>query len=125
MRPWSTKLYKAFDRRDVPGMSALIAKEAVWHVPGSTTISGGHRGHAAIFEYFRRMGELTDATFHAKLVDVLASDTHAVAVATATGRRANRAYEGRYLLLMRIGDRQIVEANLFNEDQAAFESFWS
>jgi ketosteroid isomerase-like protein len=119
------RLYEAFDRKDVPSISALIADDAVWHVPGSTLISGGHRGRSAIFEYFRRMAELSDATFHAKLVDVLTSDTHAVAVATATGRRAAQSYEGRYLLLMRIRDRQIVEAHLFNEDQAAFESFWS
>ena len=119
------RLYEAFDRRDLPAITAPIADDAVWHVPGSTPISGGHRGHAAIFEYFRLLGELSDRTFHAKLVDVLASDTQAVAVATATGRRDNQAYEGRYLLLMRIRNRQIVEAQLFNEDQAAFESFWS
>jgi ketosteroid isomerase-like protein len=71
------------------------------------------------------MGELSGRTFHAELVDVLASETHAVAVAAASGRRAGRTYQGRYLLLMRIRDRQIVEARLFYEDQAAFESFWS
>jgi ketosteroid isomerase-like protein len=95
----------------------------VWHVPDSTLISGDHRGHKAIFEYFGRMGELSGRTLHAELVDVLASEAHAVAA--ASGPRADRTYQGRYLLLMRIRDRQIVEARLFNEDQAAFESFWS
>jgi ketosteroid isomerase-like protein len=71
------------------------------------------------------MGELSGRSLHAELVDFLASEAHAVAVASASGRRADRTYQGRYLFLMRIRDRQIVEARLFNEDQAAFESSWS
>jgi ketosteroid isomerase-like protein len=119
------RLYEAFDRKDLPTISALMGDDAVWHVPGSTLISGTHRGHEAIFAYFRRMGDLSERTFHAKLVDILANDTQAVAIATATGRRNDQTYRGRYLPLMQIRDRRIVEARLFNEDQSGFESFWS
>ena len=69
----------------------------MWHVPGSTPISGDHEGRTAIFESFRKMGELSGGTFHAELVDALASDTHAVAVATATGKRGGKMYDGSYL----------------------------
>lgn len=118
-------LYRDFRMKDGAILTALIAKEAVWHVPGATPISGDHRGRAAIFEYFRKMGELSAGTFHAELVDVPASESHAVAVATATGKRSGRAYDGSYLLIMRIAEGQVVDARLFNEDPAAFESFWS
>lgn len=118
-------LYQAFRMKNGAALTALIAKEAVRHVPGATPISGDHRGRTAIFEYFRKMGELSAGTFHAELVDVLASETHAVAVATATGKRSGRAYDGSYLLLMRIADGQVADARLFNENPAAFESFWS
>lgn len=78
----------------------------------------------AIFEYFRKMGELSGGTSHAELVDALASDTHAVAVETATGKRGGKVYDGSYLLLTRIEDGRIVDARLFNEDPKAFKAFW-
>lgn len=119
------RLYEAFRTRDRPTLAALIADDAVWHVPGSTPISGAHGGAPAIFAYFQAMNERSGGTFHADLVDVLGSDRHAVAIANASGRRGNRSYAGRYLLLTRIEDGQIIDARLFNEDEAAFEAFWS
>jgi ketosteroid isomerase-like protein len=119
------RLYEAFHTRDTATLSDLIADDAVWHVPGSTLISGDHRGKAAIFDYFRRMGELSGGTFHAELVDALASDTHAVAMATATGKRAGRTYDSGYLLLLRMEAGRIVDVRLFNDDAKAFEMFWS
>src|SRR2546421_10769469 len=89
-------------------LTSLIAEDAVWHVPGLTLISGEHRGRSAIFEYFRRMGELTGGSFHAELIDALARHTQAVAVATATGKRAGKADDGSYLLLHGIEKGRIV-----------------
>jgi ketosteroid isomerase-like protein len=119
------RLYGAFRTRDRPTLAALIADDAVWHVPGSTPISGTHRGSAAIFAYFQALGERSGGTFHAELVDAFGSDLHGVALATTTGQRAGRTYAGRYLLLMTIRRDRIAEAHLFNEDQTAFDAFWS
>lgn len=58
-------------------------------------------------------------------MDACASDTHAVAVATATGKRGGKTYDSGYLLLMRIEQGRIVDVRLFNDDPDAFESFWS
>ena len=118
------RLYEAFHSRDMETLASLIAEDAVWHVPGSTLISGEHRGRPAIFEYFRTTGELTGGSFQAELIDALASDTQAVAVATATGGRAGNAYDGSYLL-MRIEEGRIADVRLFNDDPDAFDSFWS
>jgi len=118
-------LYDAFDEKDGERLKKLIAEDAVWYVPGSTPISGEHRGHAAIFAYFERLAELSGGTFRAELVDILASDMHAVALASATAKRGDRTFEGSYLLLMRIENGRIVEARLFNDDPAAFEALWA
>src|SRR2546429_3519912 len=77
------RLYAAFDSKDAVSLGKLIAEDAVWHVPGTSPISGDHRGQAAIFAYFQKLAELTDGTFHAELIDVLASDMHAAALAAA------------------------------------------
>jgi len=119
------RLYAAFDSKDAASLGKLIAEHAVWHVPGSCPVSGDHRGHSEIFGYFQKLSDLTEGTFHAELIDVLASDMHAAALAAAKGTRGDRVLEQTYLLFLRIENDRIVEARLFNEDEEAFEAFWS
>src|SRR5207245_8832829 len=110
---------------DLASLCKLIAQAAVWHGPGASAVSGDHRRQEAIFAYFQKLAELTDGTFHAELIDVLASDMHAAALAAAKGTRGDRVFEQTYLLFLRIENDRIVEARLFNEDEEAFQAFWS
>lgn len=119
------RLYDAFRAKDGEALAKLIAEDAVWHVAGSTRISGDYRGQAAIFGYFQTMAQLSGGTFHAELLDVLASDEDVAALATATGKRGARMYDGSHILLRRIEQSGIVDARLYNEDPTAFEAFWS
>ena len=119
------RLYAAFEAGDKEALKKLIAEDAVWHVPGSTEVSGDHRGHEAIFAYLQKLAELSGGTFRAELIDVLASDMHAAALAAAMGERGDRVLEQTYLLFLRIENDRIVEARLFNEDEEAFQAFWS
>ena len=119
------RLYDAFRTKDAEALAQLIAEDAVWHVPGSTRISGDHRGHAAIFAYFQTLARMTGGTFHAEFVDVLASEDYAAALATATGKRDARTYDGSYVLLFRVERGRIVDARLHNEDSTAFDALWS
>src|SRR2546421_3036281 len=89
-------------------LASLIAEDAVWHVPSSTLISGEHRGRSAIFEYFRRMGELTGGSFHAELIDALASDTQAGARARATGERAGKPDDRSHPPLIRTQKGRVI-----------------
>src|SRR2546428_2280774 len=57
------RLYAAFDAGDRGALKKLIAEDAVWHVPGSTEISGDHRGHEAIFAYLAKLAELSGGRF--------------------------------------------------------------
>src|SRR2546427_5417355 len=108
------RLYAAFDAGDAESLKKLIAEDAVWHVPGSTEISGDHRGHEAIFAYFQKLAELSGGTVPAEVVDVLASDMHAAAFAAAIGERGARLLEQTELLLLPTEDDRIVDARLFN-----------
>src|SRR3989442_13420400 len=114
------RLYAAFDAGDAESLKKLIAEDAVWHVPGSTEISGDHRGHEAIFAYFQKLAELSGGTFWAGLVDVLPSDMHAAGFAAAIGGRGGRGLEPTCLLFLRVSNDRVVGAPWFNEDAAAF-----
>src|SRR2546422_8709804 len=84
------RLYAAFDAKDVASLGKLIAEDAVWHVPGTSPVSGDHRGQAAIFPYFQKLAELTDGTFRAELIDVPATHLTPAALAAAKGTRGDR-----------------------------------
>src|SRR5438309_9703281 len=114
------RLYAAFDGKDVASLGKLIAEDAVWHVPGTSSVSGDHRGQAAIFAYFQKLAELTDGTFHEELIDVLASDIHAAALAAAKATRGDRGFEHIYLLFLMIENDRIVEARMLNAGEEAF-----
>src|SRR2546427_7660096 len=119
------ELYAAFESKDAAALKNLIATDAVWHIPGSSLISGDHRGHAEIFAYFEKLQELTGGTFSAELIDVLASDMQAAALAAAKGTRGDRVYEQTYLLLLRIHQDPILQARLLHDAKEAFPALWS
>src|SRR3989442_15093634 len=94
------RLYAAFDAGDAESLKKLIAEDAVWHVPGSTEVSGDHRGHEAIFAYLQKLSDLSGGTFRAALIDLLASDMHAAALAAANGGGGGPVPQEAYLLFL-------------------------
>src|SRR6266508_1446669 len=109
----------------MPAFGGPVASEGppMFEHPNATLVN--HLYDAFDAKDSQKLAELSGGTFRAELVDILASDMHAVALASATGTRGDRTFEGSYLLLMRIENGRIIEARLFNDDPAAFEKFWA
>jgi len=119
-------LYRAFAERDTEALEDIIADNAVWHVPGRSRLAGEHRGRPAVLAYFAGLTQRTGGTFRAELIDVLASETRAVALARATSRRApDRSYEGLHCLVLLIDRDQIAEAWVLPADTYVFDEFLS
>src|SRR2546430_16891617 len=91
------QLYAAFESKDAAALKNLIATDAVWHIPGSSLISGDHRGHAEIFAYFEKLQELTGGTLSAELIDVLARGMQAAAPAAGEGAGGERGSEPAHI----------------------------
>ena len=53
------KGYEAFDKGDMAVLTELFAADVVWHVPGTSPISGVHRGREAVFAAFAKTVELS------------------------------------------------------------------
>ena len=81
------KGYEAFDKGDMAALTELFDTDVVWHVPGTSPISGVHTGREAVFAVFAKTVELTGGSFKIELHDVLANDEHTVALTRATGSR--------------------------------------
>jgi ketosteroid isomerase-like protein len=119
-------LFAAFTRADLASIQALIPADAVWHFPGRRgQLAGSHRGREAILAFLLRVQALTGGTFHLDLIDVLASDAHAVALFRGHGEREGRTLDNPTCLRLRVVAGQVVEVWEFVWDLYAVDDFWA
>ena len=118
-------LFRAFHERDLAAIRDAIAEDAVWHFPGENLLSGSHRGHAGIFAFLARVGQLTGGSFALALEDVVANDRMAVASFRGSGQRAGRTLDNPTCLEIRLEGGRAVELREFVWDQRHVDAFWS
>jgi ketosteroid isomerase-like protein len=118
------RLFGAFGN-DAKQISAALARNVVWRVPGTTVMSGEYRGRREVVEFLRRTGLETGGTYRSRLHTVLANDEWGLAVYRASGTRNGIELDVEQALVLRFGDDgSIVEVNAVPLD-SAFDAFWS
>jgi uncharacterized protein len=117
------RVFAAFGN-DAMAISAALARDVVWRVPGHTVMSGEYRGRRDVVEFLRRTGLETGGTYRSRLHTVFADDEWAVAIYRATGTRNGIALDVDQALLIRIADGQWREITAVPLD-SAFEEFWA
>jgi uncharacterized protein len=118
------RLVDAFGRGDIAALQELIAEDAVWHVPGRSSVAGSYTGQAEIFGFFGKVMALTDGTFAVARQDTLASETHGLNWDLVTARRGGASLSTPLALLVRFRDGRIVEAWDLVFDLAAWDAFF-
>lgn len=118
--------FEAFNNADVAALSAIIADDAVQHMPGSNQFAGDHRGRDDILGMYGQMGEQTGGTFGADLQDVTAAGPDRV-IATYIGRgeRNGKTLSGSHELTFTIRDGQIVDMVDTADDVTIWDGFWA
>jgi ketosteroid isomerase-like protein len=119
------ELFDAFARRDVFALRRFFDDDAVWRVAGASPLAGSYRGRREIVRFLGSLPRLTNRTYSARLIDVLASDKRAAALYRATGDREDRVLDIDQLLLFTFGDGVVIDVVALPSDQAAFDAFWS
>jgi ketosteroid isomerase-like protein len=107
-------------------LEQLLTLDVVWTVPGDNLIAGTYRGHAEVFDYFRRRRDLAGRTFQMQRRDVLVGTGDRIAALTDGSARI-RDVEHRWSTvgLYQVRDRQIAACWLLALDQRAFDAIWS
>jgi uncharacterized protein len=117
------RVFAAFGS-DAMVISAALARDVVWRVPGHTVMSGEYRGRRAVVEFLRRTGLETGGTYRSRLHTVFADDEWAVAIHRATGNRNGIALDVEQALVIRIRDGLWQDVTAVPLDPE-FERFWA
>jgi uncharacterized protein len=117
------RVFAAFGK-DAKAISAALARDVVWRVPGHTVMSGEYRGRREVVEFLRRTGIETGGTYRSRLHTVFADDDWAVAIYRATGGRNGIELDVEQALVIRIRDGLWQDVTAVPLD-SAFEQFWA
>jgi uncharacterized protein len=116
------RVFAAFGK-DAKAISAALARDVVWRVPGHTVMSGEYRGRREVVEFLRRTGIETGGTYRSRLHTVFADDDWAVAIYRATGQRNGLDLDVEQALVIRLRDGLWQDVTAVPLD-SAFEQFW-
>lgn len=118
--------YAALAVGDIGTAAAMIADDAVLHVPGRSPNTGDYAGREAILGFVAHAHELTGGTLRLTLHRVLADDEVAVALTTYTASRPDgrASLENNLAHVIRMRDGRIAESWFHTRDQYAVDAFW-
>ena len=117
------RVFAAFGK-DAMAITAALARDVVWRVPGETVMSGEYHGRRDVMAFLSRTGVETGGTYASSLCTVFADDDWAVAIYRATGSRNGVDLDVDQALVMRMADGLIQEVTAVPLD-SAFERFWA
>jgi uncharacterized protein len=117
------RVFAAFGKNAM-AVSAALARDVVWRVPGDTAMSGEYHGRREVVAFLRRTGTETGGTYRSRLETVFADDDWAVAIYRATGRRNGIELDIDQAFVIRCKDGRWQEVTAVPLD-SAFERFWS
>jgi ketosteroid isomerase-like protein len=121
------RAYAALAAWDLDTLESLFAWDAVWILPGTSAISGIHRGWPEIRDQFiLLLGPLSGGTLHADLVDVAVGEKYIVAIQRTSGCLKGRKLDITSCQLVRMRHGLITEVSgLYTAEQLAeIDAFW-
>jgi uncharacterized protein len=113
--------YAAFAKGDFAALNDLFAEDVLWHVDGRNQLAGDYSGRDAVFEFFRKLMEVTEGSFQVDVHAVLADDEHGVAMVITTASRSGKSIEIKDVHVMHMRDGRILEYWNASTDEYAFD----
>jgi uncharacterized protein len=118
--------YENFGKGDLEAIRADFAPDIVWHAGGHNSLTGDYKGIDEVFTLFGKIFEETGGTYKNEVHDILANDTHGVAMVKASGTRNGKTLASNNVHVVHYNaEGQITESWIFPEQAAEFDDFWS
>jgi uncharacterized protein len=122
----SRRAYEAFGKGDMATVGELIADDAVYHIGGSSPLSGEYKGKDAIFGFFGKLMQETGGTFKLEVHDILANDEHIVTLVRETAEKNGKKWDSRAVHIAHPdSEGRVKEFWAFQENSAAADEFFA
>lgn len=117
--------YAAYSAGDIDTVNEIFADDITWHNAGNGPLSGDLKGKEQVFAFFARLQELSGGTSRIEVHDLLANDTHAVALVHETAERSGRRVDLISTHVWHLSGGKAVEFWGMAYDQRAEDEFWA
>lgn len=119
------EIFRCFAEGDAMALRAVFADDALWRVPGSSSVAGTYRGRSEIFRFLASLKTRTGGTYTSELIDALGSEDRAAVLYRASGTRNGITLDIDQVLLFTLRDGKVTEVVALPSDPEAFERFWT
>ena len=120
------RAYDAFNAADIDTLTELFDEDAVWHLPGRSSMAKDYESRDATLAYFGQIGETTGGTFRAELQRLLGDDDdRVVGIQRSTGDKDGKHLDVGNCIVFQLRDGRIVDGREHFEDLYAWDEFWS
>jgi ketosteroid isomerase-like protein len=120
------RAYEAFNRGDLEALTEIFDENAVWHLPGRSSMAKDYQGADAILAYFGQLGQETGGTFQAELERLLGDDgDRVVGIQRSTGERNGKHLDVVNCIVFQLKDGRITDGREHFHDLYAWDEFWS
>lgn len=118
--------YAAFAAGDIEQVKSVFHPDIVWHMPGSSPLSGDYRGIDAVGGLFMKIFTETDGTFSNTVEEVVANEATTVVISKIHAERKGKAIDAAQVALYRIdSDGKVTESTFYGDDSSLFDAFWA
>lgn len=115
-----------FATGDLESLRDFYSDDVLWHVGGNHPLSGDYRGKEALFEYFRKVQEMTAGSLTLEAQTILASDRHTAMFTRVRGERGDRRVDVTMSQVFKVdSDGRWSEYWSAATDQDQLDRFWS
>ncbi|GAB3641590.1 nuclear transport factor 2 family protein [Spirosoma arcticum] len=116
----------AVQRGDTAKAKGLLTDDVVMTIHGKSLLSGEHRGADGVINLLSRLNELSGGTHN--IVGTMAwmvHENHIHTVVAETPTRNGKTLHYNRALVFEVQDGKIAMGQSFEDDQYAFDAFWS
>ena len=122
IRDW----FAAQARADEAALRALMTTTSSGTYPAAARCPHDYTGPDAVLGFLARPRELSNGTVRPEFLDLMATDTHAIALVRVHAERPGKKLSGSLQAwAFRITDARIAEFWFLVEDRYAVDAFWS
>jgi uncharacterized protein len=107
---------------DLDSARELVSNDFVWHIPGTSTISGDAVGVEA---WSAKLSQLPGAGLQPQLIEMLEGEAFVAAIQRNTAAAAGATLDVLVVNLFTVADGKVTRLDTFFDDQVAAEAFWN